>query len=116
VTRTVRVLLATLIAVTIVGFTVTGLRSQGGQTRIVTRTITVIKRVQAKSRTVTRWRTRTVMVPAVTPPTPNVNGATWAITIDSCTEMQCTTSPGAGPMGSTCGAVVGNQQTCVGGP
>ena len=46
-------------------------------------------------------------------PTPAVNGATWSVTVNCLTD-QCTSLPGAGPNGSTCGAIVDNKQVCVG--
>lgn len=51
--------------------------------------------------------------PAAAPSTPSINGATWSVTVD-CTTQQCTTLPGAGPGGSTCGQPVNNRQVCVG--
>jgi hypothetical protein len=46
-------------------------------------------------------------------PMPHVNGATWWVTVD-CLTQQCTTIPGAGPEGSTCGQPVSNDQVCAG--
>lgn len=46
-------------------------------------------------------------------PVPAVNGATWW-TLVNCRTSQCTTLPGAGPRGSTCGEPVRNRQVCVG--
>jgi hypothetical protein len=46
-------------------------------------------------------------------PMPHVNGATWWVTVD-CLKQQCTTIPGAGPYGSTCGRPVSNEQVCAG--
>lgn len=49
---------------------------------------------------------------AVTPSMPHVNGATHS-QLENCSQVQCTTLPGAGPNGGTCGPVVNNEQECV---
>lgn len=84
--------------------------------------VTVTKAVPAPTVTKTVYRTkvitRTVTVPEVTPapaalpPFPHINGATHSELVN-CLQAQCTTLPGAGPYGGTCGAVVGNEQECV---
>ena len=55
----------------------------------------------------------TTAAPAATPPVPDINGATWSVTVN-CAASQCTSFPDAGPGLSTCGAVVNNEQVCVG--
>src|ERR1022692_4910987 len=47
------------------------------------------------------------------PPTPDINGATWSVTVD-CPPQQCTALPQAGPGESTCGAIVNGAQVCAG--
>jgi hypothetical protein len=62
--------------------------------------------------------TRTILVTpsaapqAASPPMPHVNGATHSMLVD-CSVDQCTSLPGAGPNGGTCGAIVNNEQECV---
>lgn len=46
------------------------------------------------------------------PPFPHVNGATHSVLVN-CAVQQCTSLPGAGPNGGTCGPVVNNEQECV---
>lgn len=46
------------------------------------------------------------------PPMPHVNGATHS-EIVNCLQAQCTTLPGAGPNGGTCGEPVDNEQECA---
>jgi hypothetical protein len=59
------------------------------------------------------WSTPGETVPSrLQPYTLHVNGAT-RFTIVICSEVQCTSSAGAGPDGSTCGQVVQNEQVCV---
>lgn len=53
--------------------------------------------------------------PAALPSMPHVNGATNSELVN-CAQAQCTTVPGAGPNGGTCGQVVDNEQYCVWGP
>jgi hypothetical protein len=76
----------------------------------------------APARTVIRWKTTSSTTPTATAstgpiaspaPVPHVNGATWSVTV-VCAVSQCTSLPGAGPAGSTCGAVVDGEQVCVG--
>lgn len=40
------------------------------------------------------------------------SGPGWQTWTVSCQQAQCTTLPGAGPHGSTCGPVAGQQQFC----
>ena len=49
---------------------------------------------------------------AQSPPIPDVNGATHSQEFN-CNDVQCTTEPGSGPNGGTCGAIVDNEQICV---
>jgi hypothetical protein len=46
---------------------------------------------------------------------PHINGATNSELVN-CSQQQCTSLPGAGPNGGTCGQVVNNEQFCVWGP
>ena len=74
---------------------------------------TVVRVVPGPVRTVIR----TVLVtpsaaPAALPPMPHVNGATHSELVN-CLQAQCTSFPGSGPNGGTCGPVVNNEQECV---
>jgi hypothetical protein len=46
------------------------------------------------------------------PPMPHINGATHSVLVN-CMVDQCTSFPGSGPNGGTCGRVVNNRQECV---
>lgn len=91
------------------------------------RTVTVTRTAAAPRVTVTRTATVTAspqpqpsLTPeplpggahALIPPAPHVNGATHSTIVD-CNVDQCTSAPGAGPYGSTCGPIVGMKQACV---
>jgi len=79
-------------------------------TKVITRTVT--RKVPGPTVTVTVRPTAAATQPAG-PPTPDINGATWDVTVN-CSSQQCTALPHAGPGGSTCGAEVNGSQVCAG--
>src|SRR4029077_6028513 len=86
-----------------------------GPTRTVTATAT--RTVPGPTHTVYRTRTRTVYVPetptpaAALPPgvTPGPEPGTYYV---DCFTAQCTSLPGAGPFGTTCGQPSTGEQLC----
>lgn len=117
ITRTVPALVAAVIAsaATVAAMTVIGQAparpipaARPAPAPTVTRTITRTRVIRPVATITASAGAATNTLPAM----PHVNGATHSMLV-YCTREQCTTLPGAGPHGGTCGPVADGRQECV---